>query len=89
MEEANYFVYVLRNPEGRLYVGFTTDLSRRILQHQNGEAGWTRGRGPWKLVYHETFTYRLEAMRRERNLKRGKTNQDLHIRFSNVQIEEH
>jgi len=84
MDETNYFVYVLRNPEGRLYVGFTVDLQRRIRQHQDGEGGWTHGRGPWKLVYHETFTDRSEAMRRERNLKRGKTNQDLHVRFGNI-----
>ena len=72
-----YFVYVLQNPEGRLYIGFTTNLQRRIHQHQEGKGGWTRGRGPWELVYWETFTNRAEAMRREQNLKRGKTNQIL------------
>ena len=72
-----YFVYVLRNPEGRLYIGFTTDLDTRVRQHQDGEGGWTRGRGPWKLVHHETFAKRREAMRRERSLKRGGANQAL------------
>ena len=75
-------MYVLRNPEGRLYVGFTTDLDRRLHQHQEGEGGWTRGRGPWELVHYETFTERSEAMQRERNLKRGRTNKELRIRFS-------
>ncbi len=72
-----YFVYVLRNPEGRLYIGFTTDLDRRVSQHQDSDGGWTRGRGPWELVHHETFTGRAEAMHRERILKRGQANQDL------------
>ena len=72
-----YFVYVLRNPEGRLYIGFTADLERRLQQHQEGKAGWTRGRGPWELVLSETFANRTEAMRRERSLKRGKANQEL------------
>ena len=82
LAEANlYFVYVLQNSEGRLYVGFTTDLERRVRQHQEDKGGWTSGRGPWELVHHESFSDRVEAMRRERNLKRGKTNQELRRRF--------
>ena len=76
-----FFVYVLRNPQGRLYVGFTEDLSRRVGQHQEGEGGWTRGKVPWKLVESEGFADRSEALRRERKLKRGKQNQKLRKRF--------
>jgi putative endonuclease len=65
-------------------VGFTTDLERRVRQHQEGEGGWTHGRGPWELVHFEGFTTRAEALHRERNLKRGKTNQELRERFSGV-----
>ena len=72
-----YFVYVLRNAEGRLYIGFTSDLDRRVRRHQEGEAGWTRSRGPWTLVYHEAYTDRSEALRRERHLKGGRANQEL------------
>ena len=82
METTAYFVYVLQNVEGRLYIGFTTDLKRRVQQHQNNEGGWTRTRGPWQLVYYETFADRIEAMHRERNLKRGKTNKELRSRLS-------
>jgi putative endonuclease len=67
-----YSVYVLRNPQGRLYVGSTSEIERRVLQHQRGEGGWTRGRGPWQLVYHEHFPNRAEAMSRERELKGGR-----------------
>jgi putative endonuclease len=74
-----YFVYVLRNPEKRLYIGYTIDLKRRVCEHQEGKGGWTRDRGPWELVYYETFAGRKEAMRRERNLKRGKANQELRV----------
>ena len=76
-----FFVYVLRNPHGRLYVGFTEDLSRRVRQHQKGEGGWIRGKGSWELVGSEEFPDRSEALRRERNLKRGKQNQELRKRF--------
>ena len=58
-----FFVYVLRNPDGRLYVGFTTNLDKRIRLHQRDEAGWTRRRGPWELVHYETFADRSEAIR--------------------------
>ena len=76
-----YFVYVLQNAEGRLYIGFTSDLESRVRQHKEDEGGWTHGRGPWQLVYYEAFSDRSEAMRRERNLKHGKANQELHMRF--------
>ena len=76
-----FFVYVLRNPQGRLYVGFTQDLKRRVRQHQENEGGWTRGKGLWELVHHEAFTDRSEALRREKNLKRGKQSQELRERF--------
>ncbi len=76
-----YYVYVLRNPSGRLYIGFTTDLPRRVQQHQDEEGGWTKGKGPWELVHHEEFADRFLAMRRERTLKRGRTNEELHRRL--------
>ncbi|MPZ24646.1 MAG: hypothetical protein GEU28_14200 [Dehalococcoidia bacterium] len=46
---------VLRNPAGRLYVGQTSDLTRRLQQHLSGESRWTSSRGPWSLVYSEEF----------------------------------
>ena len=76
-----YFGYVLRNPQERLYVGYTENLERRVRQHQAGEAGWTKSRGPWELVHSEAFADLAEAMRREKNLKRGKQNQELRQRF--------
>ena len=76
-----YSVYVLRIQDGRLYIGFTTDLPRRVLQHQDDEGGWTRGKGPWELVHQEEFVDRAEAMGREKALKSGRANEELHRRF--------
>jgi putative endonuclease len=72
-----YYVYVLQNTNGQLYIGFTANLDERLKRHQEGKAGWTHSRRPWELVHHETFTYRQEAMRRERQLKSGRANQKL------------
>jgi putative endonuclease len=77
-----YYVYVLRNTRGQLYIGFTSDLNRRVRQHQKGEGGWTRSRGPWELAHYEIFEDRVEALKREKNLKRGRANQELRGKFS-------
>ena len=67
-----YSVYVLGNPQGRLYVGSTSEMERRVLQHHRDEGGWTHGRGPWQLVYYEHFPDRAEGMGSERELKGGR-----------------
>jgi putative endonuclease len=69
------FVYVLgcRTPGRCLtYVGWTTDVERRVAQHNAGTgARTTRGRG-WVLLYTETFRTRRQAMSREWYLKRDR-----------------
>ncbi len=67
-------VYVVRNSEGRLYIGQTDDLEARLRMHQADQAGWTHGRGPWQLVYSEEFPDRASTMRNERVLKSGQGN---------------
>jgi putative endonuclease len=66
-------VYVLLNPQAKIYVGHTHDLVRRLTQHNDPEYRGTqhtkRHPGPWRLVYREPFRTRGEAMRRERELK--------------------
>lgn len=68
------FVYVLislgRTP--RTYVGWTTDLERRLAQHNKGlGAKTTRGR-QWRLVYAEKHLAPGDALRREYRLKRDR-----------------
>lgn len=69
------FVYAILNRAGTLYVGQTTDVARRLAQH-NGEkpggAKFTRGRGPWRVVHVEGFASVGDALRRERALKRDR-----------------
>ncbi len=70
-----YFVYILQNPEGKLYIGQTNNLERRIEEHNNPnytKSYYTkRIKGPWKLIYKEEYNTRSEAMLRERYLKSG------------------
>ena len=65
------YVYLLRSVRnGRYYVGWTTDLQRRLAEHQDGKSSYTRSRGPWTLVGYERYATQDEAKRRERTLKR-------------------
>ena len=70
--EMLFFVYVLgsqRKNDRRTYVGWTTDLERRLRQHNAGVgAKSTRGR-KWVLLYSERCKTRSEAMSREWNIK--------------------
>ncbi|XME02028.1 GIY-YIG nuclease family protein [Lachnospiraceae bacterium C1.1] len=69
-----YFTYMLLCADGSYYTGYTTDLERRLSEH-NGEsegkgAKYTRCRRPCKLVWYEEFGSKNEAMSKEWHLKR-------------------
>ncbi len=64
-----FFVYILRNPQGRYYIGQTSNLSLRIQRHNEGKVFWTKSRGPWEIVYSQSFQTRSEAMTEEKRLK--------------------
>jgi putative endonuclease len=71
-----FWVYVLESETtGKIYIGHTSDLERRLREHNDGESGklrYTRKQmGPWRLAYSEDWTTRSEAMRREKELKSG------------------
>jgi putative endonuclease len=68
-----YCVYILKNDQHRYYVGSTSDLRDRLIRHNNGESLATRGRGPWRLVYRESYGTKSEAMKREYQIKRMKS----------------
>lgn len=69
----DYVVYVIQNPDGKLYVGHSNNLDRRLSEHNGGYSRYTSGwRGPWVLVYKEVHRSRGDAMEREQELKTGK-----------------
>ena len=66
----SYYVYVLKSKkDGKLYIGFTTDLEARIQKHNDGEVFSTKGRRPFELIYYEGYKSLVDARRREKNLK--------------------
>lgn len=67
---AGWSVYVVRCADGTLYTGVTTDLGRRLAQHDAGRgAAYTRGRGPVTLLYSRPRLTRSEALVREAAIK--------------------
>jgi putative endonuclease len=67
-----FYVYVLRSEsDSGFYIGFSTDLKRRLAEHTRGAAFATKSRGPWKLIYYEAYTEREDAEGREKFLKSG------------------
>lgn len=70
-----WFVYIVRCTDGSLYTGVTTDVERRVKEH-NGEGGkdkgakYTKAHRPVTLEYLETVQTRSEAQIREAQLRR-------------------
>ncbi len=65
-----YWVYILRSDrDARLYTGVTSDLPRRLREHNAGKVRSTRARRPLALVYTEVFRTKNEALARETYFK--------------------
>ena len=70
----SYYVYMLKSLEEKTvtYVGYTSDIKKRIKLHNIGKgAKFTRGR-KWKLIYKEKFNSKKEAISREYYIKKNR-----------------
>ena len=67
-----YSVYILECADGTLYVGSTTDVKRRVEEHNTSDKGakYTKARRPVTLKHAEIFENRSEAQKRESELKK-------------------
>jgi putative endonuclease len=67
-----FYVYLLHSAaDSGLYIGFSTDLRRRLTEHKKGASQATSHRGPWNLIYYEAYVEQADALGRERYLKSG------------------
>ncbi len=65
-----HYVYVVECSDGTYYTGYTTDVERRVAEHNDGTAAkYTRGRRPVELRHVECHASRSEAMQREYAIK--------------------
>jgi len=73
-------VYIVECADRTLYTGWTTNIERRLKEHNAGRgAKYTRTRGPVRLVYSEPQPHRRAAMRRELQIKRMSRPQKLRL----------
>jgi putative endonuclease len=63
-----FYVYLLQSKK-RSYVGFTTNLKRRVEEHNSCQNVSTKAYLPWVLVFYEAYIDKDDASRRERYLK--------------------
>lgn len=80
----NYYTYVLKSQfDNAFYTGYTSNLHRRIAQHDNGEVLSTVNRRPLILIYFEGCLRRSDALAREKYLKSGMGKRYIRNRLKN------
>ena len=58
-----YYVYIIESLQsGIFYKGCTSDYTKRLIEHNNGINDYTKGKGPWKLVFVQKFDTKSEAL---------------------------
>lgn len=67
-----FYVYILQCADGKLYTGFTNNISRRLEEHQKGlnKSAYTYSRRPVKLIFQQEFNDVFQAKRFERKIKK-------------------
>lgn len=67
----SYFIYILKCADGSFYTGYTTNLEKRVSDHNNSKAGakYTKTRRPVILIHSEEFKTLSEALKREAEIK--------------------
>lgn len=67
-----YYVYILESLKDKSwYIGFTTNIKKRVLQHNKKESKATKPKSPYRVIYCEAYLNKKDAMGRERFLKSG------------------
>jgi len=81
-----YYVYMLECADGTLYTGITTDLERRLEEHNSSQKGarYTRARRPVSVVYHESHPDRSSASKREYHLKKKMSREEKYQLIKNM-----
>ncbi|MFA5388759.1 MAG: GIY-YIG nuclease family protein [Candidatus Omnitrophota bacterium] len=82
-----WHAYILKCSDNSLYTGVTTDVSRRVKEHNSGKGGsYTRSHLPVKLLYQENHSTRSKALKREIQIKRLPRSQKLSLIENNKKI---
>jgi putative endonuclease len=78
-----HYVYIIySNSYDTFYKGYSANPKKRLLQHNNGEAVYTRRTNDWILVHIEIFNNKPDALKREKAIKKYSKNQFLELILS-------
>ena len=67
-----YYTYVLKSKkDNNVYIGFSCDLKKRLVEHNKGLVESTKSRRPLELIYYEACCDKEKAIKREKTLKTG------------------
>ncbi|MBU0612977.1 GIY-YIG nuclease family protein [Patescibacteria group bacterium] len=65
-----YYVYLLKSKkDSKHYIGYTNNLTKRLKEHNDGKVISTKSRRPLAVIYYEAYTSKVDALKREKNLK--------------------
>ena len=68
-----YFVYIIQSINSKkFYIGYTSDLEKRLQNHNSGANRSTSRNKPWKIIYFEKFDDKKSAWQREQKIKKYK-----------------
>jgi putative endonuclease len=76
-----YYVYVLENKNREMYIGYTTNLEKRVSEHNHGRNRSTKSGRPWHIIYCEACLNINDATRREKYLKTNQGSRLLKLRL--------
>lgn len=75
-----YYVYLLKSQKRDwLYVGYTTNLKKRLEEHQKGLSLATKPYRPFELIFYESYKSMADAKRREKYFKTNKGKRTLKL----------
>ena len=79
-----FYTYVLKTKKGNeLYIGYTSNLKKRFIEHNQGLNFSTKSFRPWEIIYYEACVDKSDAERRENYLKTTQGGRMLKIRIKN------
>lgn len=84
----SFYTYILKCVDNTYYIGYTVDLAKRLKVHNNKKgAKYTRGRTPVSIVYFESYSNKVDALRQEYALKKlSRVEKDYYIK-ENITLE--
>ncbi len=69
-----YYAYILKSlKNNKYYIGYSSDVNRRLAEHNKGKSKYSSRYKPWAIYYFERFKREEDAMKREKQIKSWKS----------------